>query len=73
MKILLKLIGGFDEQTTYQEKGKTITEPLYELVHTYTARHTFITIMCRKGVPKDSVVIATGHENTKMIDEDIHI
>ena len=69
IKSLLKLIGGFDEQITYQENGKTITEPLYELVHTHTARHTFITIMCRKGVPKDSVIIATGHENTKMIDE----
>ena len=69
IKILLKLIGGFDEQITYQENGKTITEPLYELVHTHTARHTFITIMCRKGVPKETVIIATGHENTKMIDE----
>lgn len=25
--------------------------------------------MCRKGVPKDTVILATGHENTKMIDE----
>lgn len=69
IKLLLKLIGGFDEEITYQENGKTITEPLYELVHTHTARHTFITIMCRKGVPKDTVILATGHENTKMIDE----
>lgn len=65
----MKLIGGFDEEITYQENGKTITEPLYELVHTHTARHSFITIMCRKGVPKDTVILATGHENTKMIDE----
>ncbi len=69
IKLLLKLIGCFDEEITYQENGKTITEPLYELVHTHTARHTFITIMCRKGVPKDTVILATGHENTKMIDE----
>ena len=66
---LLKVIGKFDEEITYQENGKTITEPLYELVHTHTARHTFITIMCRKGVPKETVILATGHENTKMIDE----
>lgn len=69
IKLLLKLIGGFDEEITYQENGKTITEPLYELVHTHTARHTFITIMCRRGVPKDTVILATGHENTKMIEE----
>lgn len=69
IKLLLKLIGCFDEEITYQENGKTITEPLYKLVHTHTARHTFITIMCRKGVPKDTVILATGHENTKMIDE----
>lgn len=69
IKPLLKLIGGFDEEVTYQENGKTITEPLYELVHTHTARHSFVTIMCRKGVPKETVILATGHESTKMIDE----
>ena len=69
IKKLLSLIEGFDEEITYQENGKTITKPLYKLVHTHTARHSFITNMCRKGVPKEDVILATGHENTKMIDE----
>lgn len=41
---------------------------LYELVHTQTARHTFITLMCKLGVPKEDVIIATAHTDTKMID-----
>ena len=60
---------GFNEEITYEENGKQITEPLYELVHTHTARHTFVTIMCRKDIPKETVILATGHEDTKMIDE----
>ena len=68
LRKLLKQIG-FNEEITYEENGKLITEPLYELIHTHTARHTFVTIMCRKGVPKDMVILATGHEDTKMIDE----
>ena len=68
LKILLKQIG-FNEEITYEENGKQITEPLYELIHTHTARHTFVTIMCRKDIPKETVILATGHEDTKMIDE----
>ena len=33
------------------------------------ARHTFITIMCRRDIPKETIIIATGHEDTKMIDK----
>ncbi|NDV84330.1 tyrosine-type recombinase/integrase [Bacteroides sp. 51] len=58
--------------TYFEPLGKTIkeyTKPLYEMLHTHTARHTFITMMCRMGVPKDSVIIATGHTDTKMIDD----
>jgi len=68
LRKLLKQIG-FNEEVTYEENGKQITEPLYELVHTHTARHTFVTIMCRKDIPKETVILATGHEDTKMIDE----
>ena len=39
------------------------------MVHTHTARHTFVTMMCRKDIPKETVILATGHEDTKMIDE----
>jgi len=55
-----------------EQKGKDVrivTKPLYEMIHTHTARHSFITIMCRNNVPKDTVIIATGHTDTKMIDD----
>lgn len=60
---------GLDEPITYEENGVKQTQPLYKLLHTHTARHTFITILCRKGIPKETVIIATGHEDTKMIDK----
>ena len=60
---------GLDEPNTYEENGIKQTQPLYKLLHTHTARHTFITILCRKGIPKETVIIATGHEDTKMIDK----
>lgn len=60
---------GLDEPITYEENGIKQTQPLYKLLHTHTARHTLITILCRKGIPKETVIIATGHEDTKMIDK----
>ena len=60
---------GLDEPITYEENGIKQTQPLYKLLHTHTARHTFITILCRKGIPKETVIIATGHEDTKMKDK----
>lgn len=60
---------GLDESITYEENGTKYTKPLYELLHTHCGRHSFITIMCRKGIPKEDIIIATGHENTKMVDE----
>ena len=36
---------------------------------TYSARHTFSTIMCRRGVPREDIIIATGHEDTQMLDK----
>ena len=60
---------GLDEPITYEENGIKQPQPHYKLLHTHTARHTFITILCRKGIPKETVIIATGHEDTKMIDK----
>ena len=64
---------GFDSGVTYKEQRGTekltLTKKLYELIHTHIARHTFITIMCNMGIPKETVIIATAHEDTKMIDE----
>ncbi|MCA6006284.1 hypothetical protein DXA83_20935 [Bacteroides thetaiotaomicron] len=42
---------------------------LHPIIHTHLARHTFITLMFKKGIPKEVVIIATTHENTKMIDK----
>lgn len=64
---------GFNSNVTYTEqRGKekiVLTKKMYELIHTHIARHTFITIMCNMGIPKETVIIATAHEDTKMIDE----
>lgn len=75
INVLIKRIGEkakLDEVKSYTEqKGKDVrlvNKPLYQMLHTHTARHTFITIMCRKNVSKDAVIIATGHTDTKMID-----
>ena len=54
---------GLDESETYEENGTQYTKPLYELLHTNTARHTFSTITCHKGIPREDIIIATGHEN----------
>ena len=68
LKVIAKE-AGLDEPITYEENGVKYTKPLYELLHTHSARHTFSTIMCRKGISREDIIIATGHENTKMLDE----
>ena len=64
---------GVDSDIDYVEQigSKIITrrKKLFELIHTHTARHTFITLMCRYGVPKEDVIVATAHTDIKMIDE----
>ncbi|KAB4184856.1 tyrosine-type recombinase/integrase [Bacteroides uniformis] len=64
---------GLDNDIDYVEQigSKIITrrKKLFELIHTHTARHTFITLMCRYGVPKEDVIVATAHTDIKMIDE----
>ena len=60
---------GLNEPITYEENGTKYTKPLYELLHTHSARHTFSTIMCRRGVPREDIIIATGHEDTQMLDK----
>ena len=60
---------GLNTPVTFGDKDGKQVKPLFELVHTHTARHTFITIMCRRDIPKETIIIATGHEDTKMIDK----
>lgn len=64
---------GFNEDICFTEQRGTkkviVHKKFYELIHTHLARHTFITLMCRMGIDKETVIIATGHEDTKMVDE----
>ena len=60
---------GLNTPITFEDKDGKQVKPLFELVHTHTARHTFITIMCRRDIPEETIIIATGHEDTKMIDK----
>lgn len=48
---------------------KNERKQLYKLMHTHIARHTFITLMCKMGVSKDVVIIATAHTDIKMIND----
>lgn len=64
---------GINRPVTYTEqrgrKKENKTVPLYELMHTHTARHTFVSIMARMGVPKDAIKIVTAHTNDAIIDQ----
>jgi integrase len=51
------------------DKVKSERKPLYLLMHTHIARHTFITLMCQMGIDKDVVIIATAHTDIKMIND----
>lgn len=72
IKIIAEKVG-LTAMTTYKkQKGLKIIElkeRMCDRIHTHTARHSFITIMCRMGVTKESIIIATGHQDTKMINE----
>ena len=48
---------------------KIENKPQYELLHSHISRHTFITLMCKMGVSKEAVIIATAHTDIKMINE----
>ena len=60
---------GLDEPITYEEDGIKYTKPLYELLHTHLARHTFSTIMCRRGVPREDKIYAhlTAKDKSKKV------
>lgn len=64
---------GLDRPVTYGEQvgvKKTIqTEPLYKIMHTHTARHTFVSIMARLGIEKEYIKIVTAHTNDAIIDK----
>ena len=60
---LNRLISGKDAHGTKYEK------PIHELLTSHCARYTFVRNMCINGVPKDKVILMTGHADTNMIDK----
>lgn len=62
---LVRIIEYNEQVEMRSEKRK---KPLYELLHSHTARHTFVTIMARKGVSKDVIKLVTAHVSSAMID-----
>jgi len=64
---------GWNEMIEYEEfkgdKVKIECKPFYKLIHSHTARHTFITLMLRRGVQPNDLKYITGHSDTKKIDE----
>lgn len=73
---ILKKVGekaGLTDIVTYTkqegDKVNNIGVRKYELLHTHTARHTFITLMLRNNVDKEVIRIVTGHNDLKMINE----
>ena len=64
---------GLDRPVTYGEQvgvQKILrTEPLYKVMHTHPARHTFVSIMARLGVAKEFIKIVTAHTNDAVIDK----
>lgn len=67
-----KLAGLVDDIEYTIQVGRELKneiKPQYELLHSHISRHTFITLMCKMGVSKDAVIIATAHTDIKMIND----
>ena len=47
--------------------GKEISEPIYKIISSHCARHTFATIMRDKGFEADEVCIMLGHADDTMV------
>lgn len=50
-------------------KGEEYEKPIYQLISSHCARYTFITNMCKMGMPKEKLIFLTGHADTTMIDD----
>ena len=61
-----------NKTTTYVEQlgRKTVTskEVFWRLMHSHSARHSYITNMLRRGVDKETIRMTTGHTDDDMID-----
>ena len=71
----IKLLGKkakLDTLTQYVEQfGRKLTDAndvFWRLMHSHSARHSYITNMLKRGVDKDVIRITTGHADDEMID-----
>lgn len=48
-------------------RGKSFENPLWQVVVSHDARHTFITNKVKEGVPYETLCLMTGHADDKMI------
>lgn len=71
----IKSIGkkaGFNTPTEYIEQfGRKLVpskDVFWRMMHSHSARHSYITNMLRRGVSKDTIRITTGHADDEMID-----
>ena len=71
----IKLLGKkakLDTLTQYVEQfGRKLTKAndvFWRLMHSHSARHSYITNMLKRGVDKDVIRITTGHADDEMID-----
>jgi len=69
-----KNIGGeYDNIVTVTEqrggKIQTKEKPMWAMFHNHEARHIFVTNMYYRGIPRERVILMTGHASTNIIDE----
>lgn len=71
----IKLLGKkakLDTLTQYTEQfGRKLTKEndvFWRLMHSHSARHSYITNMLKRGVSKEVIRITTGHTDDEMID-----
>ena len=69
-----KNIGGeYDNVVTITEqrggKIQTKEKPKWAMFHNHEARHIFVTNMYYRGIPRERVILMTGHASTDIIDE----
>lgn len=72
MKSIFKKAGFDDEVEVTEQRGTeivTVVKKRNETAHIYLARHYFITLCFRSGLPAEKVIEITGHTTTKQVNE----
>lgn len=59
---------GLNRTIRYKDsKGNSFEKPLWQVVVSHDARHTFITNKVKEGIPYETLCLMTGHADDKMI------